>query len=153
MKVLKWVLVGVLVFGAVLAAGVGGIIWLVFSMTQPVVDGGDGFLKMVGEGRMHEAYQASASAWRAQQDEGSFTAAIKDMGLDQVASARWNSRSIENNQGKLEGAVKLKTGQEIPIVMQLVHEDGVWRVLNIRLSQGGVHIDEGRTARNADEMN
>src|SRR5947207_9317814 len=74
---------------------VGGI----FALTRPVVDASEQFLDLLGQGRFAEAYASSADGFRAQQDEASFTGAVKQLGLTDYSSASWHNRQIENWNG------------------------------------------------------
>src|SRR5439155_17536354 len=118
-------IVGILGLGTcagLLALLVGG----VFALTRPIVDASEQFLARLGEGRIAEAYAATADGFRAQQDEASFAAAIKQLGLTDFASASWHSRQIENQTGTAEGIVTTKSGGTRPVTVRLVRESGRW---------------------------
>src|SRR4051794_28393997 len=81
-------------FGILFFGGVVGILGGVFALTQPVVDASDEFLGRLGQGRIAEAYASTADGYRAQQDEPSFTAAVKQLGLTQYSSVSWQNRQL-----------------------------------------------------------
>jgi hypothetical protein len=110
----------------------------IFVLTRPVVDASEQFLTLVGEGKIAEAYAATADGLRAQQDEASFTRAITQLGLTEYASATWHNREINNHDGMAEGTVHTKDGHDKPIYVQLVHEDGQWRVVGLKF--GGLAL-------------
>ncbi len=85
--------------------GVAGI----FGLTQPVVDAGNEFPGLLGQGKTAEAYASTASGFAAQQDEPAFTAAVKKAGLTDYASVIWTNRQMRNQEGSLEGTVTTKT--------------------------------------------
>jgi FlaG/FlaF family flagellin (archaellin) len=130
------------ILGVVVCAGVGYLIYqgvaLAFTLTQPVVDASDTFLGLVGQGKTAEAYAATASGFRAQHDEASFTAAAKQVGLTDYASVSWNTRNRTNDEGNVAGTVTTKQGGTTPIAIQLVNEGGSWRVVTVRY--GGVEL-------------
>jgi len=129
-------LIGCGVAGVVGLLLCGGLIYLgvtaIFALTKPVVDASDGFLGLLGQGKTADAYAAAASGLRAQMSEADFTAAVKQVGLDDYASASWNSRSINNQEGAVEGAVTSKKGGTTPTAIRLVYEQGVWKVVGVR---------------------
>jgi len=130
-------IVAILGFGGcagTVALLVGG----VFALTRPVVDASEQFLTLVGEGKFADAYASTADGFRAQQDEASFAAAVKQLGLTDFASAFWNSRQIENQTGAAEGTVTTKDGGTRPVTVRLVREGGRWAVDGVRY--GGVDL-------------
>jgi hypothetical protein len=127
-------ILGVGMFAGLIALAVGG----VFALTRPVVDASEQFLALLGEGRISEAYSATADGFRARQDEASFAAAVKQLGLGDFASAFWNSRQIENQTGTAEGIITTKSGGTRPVSIRLVRERGRWAVDGVRY--GGVEL-------------
>lgn len=119
-------------------AGVGFLVWGIFAMTRPVVEASEDFLGLLGQGKIAEAYAATASGYRAQQDEVSFTAAVKQLGLTEYSSASWNNRQFQNQTGSVEGTVTTKSGSTTPAALQLVQENGKWKVVGVRY--GGVDL-------------
>src|SRR5262249_13091913 len=107
MKV-KWVLLGLGAFAVLSAAGGTVSVLLALSLTKGVAEGGTNFLALLGEGQTQQAYLSTAKALRAQQDEASFTKAVRGLGLTEYASVSWHQRRIDNDQGRLEGAVTTK---------------------------------------------
>jgi hypothetical protein len=139
-----WV-IGCSVAGVLGAALCGGVAFLIYSlvngiivMTQPLVDASNGFLDLVGQGKTAEAYASTSSGFRAQQDLATFTADVQNLGITDYASASWSSRNINNNNGTLEGTVKSKKGTTTPATIQLVFEEGTWKVAAVRF--GGVDL-------------
>jgi hypothetical protein len=119
-------LVGVVLCGGLIALIASGI-WALVAMTQPVADAANDFLSLVGQGKTPEAYASTGSVLRAQNDEASFTAAVKQLGLTDYVSSSWNHRNIENQSGSVEGTVTTKSGTA-PAKVELVYEQGKWRV-------------------------
>jgi hypothetical protein len=113
---------------------VGGL----FALTRPVVDASEQFLALLGQGKIADACASTADGFRAQQDEASFTEAVKKLGLTDYASVSWDSRQIENQQGIAEGIVTTKSGGTKPVSILLVRDGGNWTVVGVWY--GGVDL-------------
>lgn len=122
-----------------LCAGVGFLFFRgIFALTQPVVDASEQFLALLGQGKTADAYASTADGFRAQLDEASFSSAVQRLGLAEYASATWHSRQFENLEGSVEGNVTTKDGGKKPVGIDLIHENGQWKVLRVRF--GGVDL-------------
>lgn len=119
---------------ALIFTGVAGI----FAFTQPVMDASDEFLALLGQGKVAEAYAATATGYRAQQDEDSFAAAVKQLGLTNYSSVSWSSRKRTNQEGTVEGTVTTKDGSTTPVSIQAIQEGGQWKIVGVRY--GGVEL-------------
>ena len=113
---------------------VGGL----FALTKPVVELSEQFLARIGTGKIGEAYASAGDDLRAQQDEASFTAAVKQLGLTDFASVSWHNRQIENRNGLAEGTVTTRRGGTKPVSVRLAREDGRWAVTG--MSYGGAEL-------------
>jgi hypothetical protein len=91
---MKKVLIGL----AVLVGGVailgGAIIGLVFWLSGGAVEASDEFLALIGQEKIEEAYQSTATAFRSQQDAATFSATVRGIGLTRYQSASWTNRQI-----------------------------------------------------------
>ncbi len=125
-----------IVLGLLVALSCAGLFALIWGMTQPVADASDRFLGLLGEGKFTEAYASSGQALKSAQDEARFTAAVKQMGLDQFASSSWSSRNIENDVGRVKGTLTTKSGGALPLEVVLVKEGGEWRVVGMESPAG-----------------
>ena len=117
----------------------------IFALTKPVVDGSEGFLSLLGQNKTAEAYASTASGFRAQMSEADFTAAVKKVGLDDYASASWNNRNVNNQDGSVEGTVTSKKGGTTPVAIRLVYEQAAWKVVGVRY--GGVELTDVRAPK------
>jgi Domain of unknown function (DUF4864) len=127
------------ILGVGLCVGLGVLfVGGVFALTQPVVDASEQFLALLGEGKTAEAYASAAEGFRAQQDQVSFTEAVKQLGLSNHSSVFWRSRQIENREGAAEGTLTGKDGLSRPVAIRLVREGGQWKVVGVRY--GGVDL-------------
>jgi hypothetical protein len=130
-------ILGVVLCAGVVALFVSGISGI-FRLTQPIVDASNDFLGLVGQGKIVEAYSSTADGFRAQQDEYSFTSAVKQLGLTEYSSASWQNRQFTNNEGSAEGTVTTKGGSTKAVAIRLVYEMGKWKVVGVRY--GGVEL-------------
>lgn len=128
------------VVGVVLCVGCSGLL----ALTQPVVDASDEFLGLLGQGKITEAYACTGNGYHALQDEASFTAGVKQLGLTDFSSVSWNSRKINNDDGSVEGTVTTRSGGTTPIAMQLVKEGGKWKIVSVRYA--GVALESIKAA-------
>jgi hypothetical protein len=131
MKGWKWVLLGCGGLFLLSSLACVGLVWMLWSAVAPLGEAGDKFLALLGEGKTHEAYLAAGSAWRAREDEETFTATVRDLGLTGYQSSSWTSRSFDNNVGKLEGTITTKDGGTFPATVELNFEGGAWKVASV----------------------
>ncbi len=120
------------VLGIAVCAGVGVLVYGIFAVTQPVVDASKDFIGLLGEGKVADAYASTAAGFRAQQDEASFAAAVKQLGLGDIASTTWHNRQIRNQEGAADGTATTKAGATMPVSIRLVKEGGAWKVVAVR---------------------
>src|SRR5262249_49717206 len=127
------------ILGMGLCAGLGALfVGGIFALTQPVVDASEQFLALLGQGKIAEAYASAADGFRAQQDEATFTGAVKQLGLTDYSAVSWHNRQVENQEGTAEGTVTTKSGGTKPVSIRLVREGGKWTVVGVRY--GGVEL-------------
>ncbi len=119
--------------GIGLCAGLSALLlsW-VFAVSQPVADASEQFLAQVGQGEVAEAYASASEGFRAEQDEASFTQAVKQLGLTDYSSVSWDSLRVENWEGAVEGTVTTKSGGMYRVSVRLVREGGRWAVAGVR---------------------
>jgi hypothetical protein len=119
--------------GIGLCAGLAALlVGLAFAMSQPVADASEQFLALVGQGKVAEAYASASEGFRAEQDEASFTQAVKQLGLTDYSSVTWVSRQVENREGTAEGTVTTKGRGTYRVCVRLVYEGGRWAVAAVR---------------------
>ncbi|MBL4847709.1 MAG: hypothetical protein JKY65_19500 [Planctomycetes bacterium] len=128
MKSKKACAIGCLLAAFVGFGSIGACVWTAVVMTAPVAEASELFLTQIGQGKVSEAYAASASTLRASTSEEEFAASVKELGLADYKSVSWSSRNIRNQEGSVRGTVKTKAGGEIRLGITLRYEMGVWRV-------------------------
>ncbi len=127
---------GFAVLGAVIIA-------VVFWFTGGAVDATEEFLALIAQEKIEEAYQSTATGFRSQQDQASFAATVKGIGLTRYVSASWANRQIQNDRATLEGSVTTADGGTIPLTIELVSEAEQWRVLSLTTPMAGAAIADG----------
>ena len=101
-------------------------------MSQPVADVSEDFLALISQGEVAEAYASASEGFRAEQDEASFTQAVKQLGLTDYSSVSWDSRQVENREATVEGIVTTKGRGTYLVSIRLVYEGGRWAVAGVR---------------------
>ena len=130
--------------GCLIAAGVvfaicllGGLAIFFFyrffaGLTAPVAEEGDRFLKVLGEGKPQVAYEMASQSLRQRYSAQQFVSIAGSLKLDGIRSTKWNSRKIENDRGFLEGVVTTGSGATVPMKIELIKENGLWRVFGLQ---------------------
>ena len=121
-----------------LVVGIVGLVALVFYMTGDLVDSVDDFFVEVSNGEISTAYARLAEDFKTNTSQEQLQAFLKGTNLNEFKAASWNSRSFNNDTGKLEGTITTKTGKTIPLTVTLVKENGDWKILGIRKAAAGI---------------
>lgn len=119
----------------VLLGIVGAIVLLVaaaFYFTSGVTKTGDDFFTAVGSGDMNKAYAALSNDFRSGTSETELAAYLAANGMDKVTDTSWGARSVKNGRGSLTGTLTTADGGSIPVEVDLVKEDGQWKIFAIR---------------------
>jgi FlaG/FlaF family flagellin (archaellin) len=117
------------------------IISVVFYATSDLPKTADAFFWQIAQGHTTEAYKSTAAEFQAGTSEQEFVRFLKTTSLTEYESASWSSRSIQNDRGTLEGTVTTKSGGKIPLKVELVKEDGGWKIYSLRKPKGGLTED------------
>ncbi|MFT5471337.1 MAG: hypothetical protein ACI8UO_006470 [Verrucomicrobiales bacterium] len=112
----------------------------IYFATSGVAKAGDEFIDAIAsEDRARiEACLSSeflkASSW------GDLDGFLKENELYKNEGVFWNSREFQNNAGKLEGSVTLKSGRKFPVQLNLLKNDGEWKIFSIsrQISDAGL---------------
>jgi hypothetical protein len=130
---------------ALIAAGVAAVFW----GSSGMVDVSDAFFKATAAGNMTEARAYLAEDFRKATSEDELRSFLQRSALLDYAEAHWSSRAINlGGTGHLEGTVNTKTGGAIPLSIEFVKENDVWKIYSIKKSQAGLVTvsDEGTAA-------
>ena len=123
------------------------IVGAVFALTSGVTGGADDFFKLVKSGDYKAAYQSTSQEFQKATSMEQFTDFLNQTTMVKFDHAEWTSRSMQNSLGNVEGTVVTTDKAVVPVTMDLVNEDGKWKVLNLRPVVGGLQPE---TATNKD---
>lgn len=98
------------------------------------------FFQQIAAGKTQEAYASAAFGFQAQQSEKVFAQTLKEMGLEDFASADWGAPELTGREARIPVTVQTKGGQALPIVVTLVEEAHTWRVYALRTPKGNSAI-------------
>lgn len=142
--------------GCLIAVGVfmlfiGAIVGVVFWATGGITDTADEFFAAAKAGDYETAHSLTSQRLREQGSPEGLREFIEANGLDKVTETSWNSRSIQNSTGKLEGTVTTEGGGTIPLVVEFVSENDEWKIsfieperVGMQSSGGGMAAGSGR---------
>ncbi len=122
------------------------VLFVALKMTGPVVEAADQFFADIGAGRIQEAYNRTSDDFRSQTSEQEFANWAAGHGLDRFESTSWSSRNMENNDGRVEGTVTLKSGEELPVIAVLVHQNEAWRIHGVEFQAAGTPTTQQTTS-------
>lgn len=114
---------------------IGGFVALVFSLTAGLPAAADSYFSAAASGDMEGAYTQTAIGFQEEVTLPQMVDYLNSTGLDGYVDATWNNRSFENEWGYLEGSVKSTDGQTIPLAIDLLKEDGTWKIYYMELIQ------------------
>lgn len=138
MKKFLIILIAVVVFFFLLVKGV-------LLLTSGIVEKTDQLFRFIKDNQIQEAYdQCTSEEFRKATSLESFKVFLEASALIHFKEAKWNSRSIENREGHLEGSVVTKDGGNIPIEVSLVKEKGQWKIHAIRKAASGLSEPGGK---------
>jgi len=138
----KWLKIVLIVFGC-LAVLVGAIIGLAFWATSGPVKAVDDELALLHNGKIEEAYNATAKDFQNTITLDQFKAYLDAYpSFKNNKSVSWSSREINNDQGKLDGELKAADGGVTPLEVVLIKENDVWRVLSFEVKKSGATSTE-----------
>jgi len=85
-------------------------------------------------GDMIGAYSELSIAARQQTSQEAFKTMVEGTpAFARVTGHTFSSRSLENGQGRLEGTLELEGGGKLPIEINLVKENDLWKILGYRV--------------------
>lgn len=135
----------VLVAISILFVCVVFIVVIVFQMTGGIVDVAETFFSDVKAGNFDTAYETYLSEeFKATTSKANLKAFFERSTLSDYSDASWDTRSIKNNQGQLEGSVTSSGGGTVPLSILLVKEKNSWKILSISLTQAGLTFDSAK---------
>lgn len=114
------------IFGGCLFGG--GLIYLDRRSTaQPV----ETQFKLIGSGRIHEAYEALSPAFRARYNEDNFKALVRAYHLDAFKEVSWGSIRSSRRIRELEGTMNSTDNFTAAIGVRMINVYGEWEIDSI----------------------
>lgn len=121
---------------------VAGVIIIVVNLTNGMVEAANNFFDAAKQQQTAKARGYLSEAFQANTNQQNLRHYLSDNSLLNYETANWNSRSIENNRGKLEGTISTTTGGNIPIRIRFVKEQGLWKIYSIQTLKPGLQPNE-----------
>ena len=121
-RVWLFILIGVVAIAVLTAA----ILFLVTSLTRPVVDAGDAFMTALKDGDFGRASGLTTPAL--QRETGGAEGFARGIGVYRPASWSWSQRSIRNGVGRVSGSVTYQNGANGSVRLTMSQIDDRWRV-------------------------
>jgi len=125
---------------------VGAIVLIVagaFYFTSGVAKVGDDFFAAIRSGDTARAYGTLSTAFRADTSDSELAAYLADNRMDRVNETSWSSRSAGNGRGSLVGTLTTTEGESVPVEIDLIDEQGQWKIYAIRKGGGTAGVGEG----------
>ena len=128
-----FIILGVIV---VIVAVALGIVWYA---TGGARQAAGKFLSQIQAGDLQGAYQNTAQEFQAKTSYEEFIAFLAGSSLKDYTDASWGNMSVQAGcMASLEGNIKTKNGGIVPIKIDLVKENGVWKIFNLTPKTGGL---------------
>ncbi|MEI8090985.1 MAG: DUF4864 domain-containing protein [bacterium] len=112
------------------------IILLAFTFTAGLPKVADTMFADIHAGNMEQAYATTAKGFQANTTLDQFKTFVQQTNLATFKEASWTDREVMNNQGILKGTVTLSDNTKLPFEINLVKEDGTWKIFTMQIPQG-----------------
>lgn len=119
-----------------LVAFVAIIVFIAFRATAGIVETADHFFAATRIDNVPGARIYLSDAFNRNVAETQLRAIIERSGFGRMRDVSWNSRSIENGRGKLEGELTTSDGTRLPLTLLLVKEGDAWKIDEIGKTAG-----------------
>lgn len=91
------------------------------------------FFANIGQGKIEDAYDSAAFAFKAALTPKAFEAIARDLGLTaKTVSCTWKEPAVHGDEAKLTGTVTGADGAQIPVTVTFIRERGLWRLFALR---------------------
>lgn len=134
------VLLGVGIAVALISSLVG----VAFYATRGLPATAQNFFLLIQDGRTSEAYQSTSARFQASYTQEDFDRMIANDHLEEYQGASWSSRSIENDEGRLEGTIRLVSHDPLPYRLHLVKEEETWKVDSLEKASSDTNDAAGK---------
>ena len=119
------------------------IIGVAFYATSGPVKAVDANLLLLRQGKIEEAYKATAKDFQNAVDFETYQKFLSDYpSFKNNKSASYSSRAVENDTATLQGTLTANDGGATPVEFKLVKENGEWRILSMEVKDTGIKVTE-----------
>ncbi len=133
----------------IIFVSIGIIIGLVFYFTSGATKSANNFFSLIKNGKIDNAYETLSEQFKHKTTLENFKIFIETYSINDFNSVFWNYRKRNLHTTELEGNFKTKNNQSVPIKVDLVKEDGQWKILSIDVKGG---IDQAKTIPNDPDL-
>ena len=114
---------------AAIASCTGVHFLFVFVSTADSADIADRYLTALGEDRVSDAYQLTSTTFREEQGPETFADVMDGVSMVGHELESWENRTLDHNRFNMYvGTLTTESGRALPFIMEVVEEDGGWRV-------------------------
>ena len=145
MKKIFKIFLGLVVVIALFIAGV-------FFLTSGMADTVNAFFTEINSGNFEKAKGYLSEEFKKATSDDQLKQFLAASSLKDYASASWNSRSFSGAQGEISGTVTTKTGGTLPVKVNLVKENGEWKILYLQKVRAGLSQDPGSISMPSSEI-
>ncbi|MDD2451499.1 MAG: hypothetical protein PHU11_01005 [Dysgonamonadaceae bacterium] len=131
MKKVLTILGGIIVFIVL-------VISIVFMMTSSMSDAATAFFTEIKAKNYTQAYTYLSEDFKANTSEDEFVKFLDKSALLNFKETSWSSRSISGGKGELDGSVITENGGVVPIKLDFVKENELWKIYAIHKPQAGL---------------
>ena len=114
------------------------LIGLVMYSTSGMTKAVDEFFIHVKTKHYNDAYDLLSNDFKKSVSKEKFKTFLIQNSLTEYKSASWNSRSFENNMGTLKGTITIKSGDSIPLTIQFIKNQDIWKIFSITKQSAGL---------------
>jgi hypothetical protein len=102
-----------------------------FGITNGLVTVSDDFFTEIAEGDYQTAYGYLSCEFHDNTTVDELQTFAQESALAEYAEATWWQRTVSGDEGLLDGQVETTDGQELPITIWFLKEDGAWKIYQI----------------------
>lgn len=120
-----------------------GLVALVFNATSGMPETADRFFAAVRAGNIDAAQAELSEEFRAGTDAAELQRFLAENSLTDVVETSWSDRSYKNDVGRTEGSATTASGGTVPLTIEYVEENDVWKIRSISKSAAGIVAADG----------
>ena len=118
---------GLAIFGIL---GIGGCVYLLYSMVKPPADATHAFFQKINAGDVDGAYGMMTKELQADLDKATLTRRVP---LWKSTDVTLNNRDVDNNVATMAGSITLTDGTTYPLTVTLIETGDAWLLTSIQI--------------------